>query len=76
MDMPHEPYVPELPADLAAVTGPSLLLLAIGIEDRSAAFYGAAVEKAGPVLAEIRREFTRFQKENVKNKAALQALLD
>jgi hypothetical protein len=67
MDMPSEPYIPEIPADLDAVDGAELVALAAHIEGKTVSFYGDSIDKAGAVLAEVRRLFARFQKESVKN---------
>ncbi len=71
MDMPNTPYVPALPEDLSAADGPALLAAAKDLETRAVAFYGDAVDKAGPVLAEVKRLFARLQRESEKNLKAL-----
>lgn len=64
-DMARDDYVPT--AALAA----SGLDAARGLEEASARFYRAAIEKAGPVLAEVCRSFARLAKDNDKYRAAL-----
>ena len=74
MDMPNTPYIPSLPSDIAGQSASSTMKLAHEVETKTEAFYGDAVEKAGPVLAEVRRLFTRFQKESGKNAKALSGM--
>ncbi len=71
MNMPNDPYVPKLPDDLGALDEKALIDLALEIERRTISFYSDSIAKAGPVLAEVRRIFTRFQKESTKNERAL-----
>ncbi len=74
MDMERDPYVPTLPESLDDIGRDGLLKLAAGIESSSVLFYGDAVDRAGRVLAEVRRVFTRFGKESAKNEKTLAGL--
>ena len=71
MDMPRDPYVPAVPAELAGLDAAALVALARDIEQRSELFYGDAAVRAGAVLAEVKRLFVRYQKEAAKNAASL-----
>lgn len=71
MDMPRAPYVPAVPGDLATLDAAAATALARDVEQRSARFYGDAADKAGAVLAEVKRLFVRYQKEAAKNAAAV-----
>lgn len=75
MDMPNTPYVPSIPADITSQDTPALIAAALDIERKTAAFYGDSIDKAGPVLAEVRRIFARYQKESVKNEKTLAPLI-
>lgn len=67
MDMPNTPYLPQLPRSFEDLDDQGLRQVALELEQRQVALYGDAVAKAGHVLAEVRRLFTRFERESTKN---------
>jgi hypothetical protein len=71
MDMPRDPYVPDVPDELAGLDSAALTAIARDVEGRSELFYRDAADKAGAVLAEVKRLFARYQKEAAKNVASL-----
>lgn len=67
MDMPADPYIPDVPEELDGLDAAALIALAVTIEEKTILFYDDAMDKAGTVLAEVKRLFARFQKESRKN---------
>lgn len=75
MDMPNDPYIPNIPADFSDADHAALLGAALELHRCTAKFYDESVEKAGPVLAEVRRFFARLAKENAKHGKIIEGLL-
>lgn len=70
-NMARDEYAPSLEEDLGSLDAAALRQAAIDLEQCAAKFYTDAVDKAGPVLAEMRRSLSRLAKDNDKFVATL-----
>ncbi len=70
-NMARDDYAPTVAEDLGSLDAAALHETAVELERCASRFYLDAVDKAGPVLAEMRRSLARLAKDNDKFLAAL-----